>query len=311
MIRKYFIPALALAGLAVATAVVLHDDAPAAAGVPHQPGPSSPFTGQVAGTGIVEADGGSAAIGTPVAGIVKRIAVRWGDHVSTGDILFQIDDADLRAHLPQAEARVREAQAKLAVSQNAMALIERVPDRRAVSAEEVDNRRLAVKVDEAAVASARAAIEEIALETRRRSVRAQATGTVLQIRTHPGEYVDGATPIMVVGNDRRLQVRVDIDENDASRVHPEAPAEIILRDDPTHHVMLRFERIEPMVIPKAALTGAGAEHVDTRVMQVIYTFDPKTIPVHIGQQVDVFIDASNKRPGSAQTMPAVGMRSKL
>ena len=32
-----------------------------------------------------------------------------------------------------------------------------------------------------------------------------------------------------------------------------------------------------------------AERVDTRVLQVIYAFDPATFPVYVGQQVDVFI----------------------
>jgi hypothetical protein len=30
--------------------------------------------------------------------------------------------------------------------------------------------------------------------------------------------------------------------------------------------------------------------VDTRVLQVIYSFDRKALPVYVGQQMDVFIE---------------------
>jgi hypothetical protein len=32
--------------------------------------------------------------------------------------------------------------------------------------------------------------------------------------------------------------------------------------------------------------------VDTRVLQVLYKLDPKKLPVRVGQQMDVFIEAA-------------------
>ena len=46
------------------------------------------------------------------------------------------------------------------------------------------------------------------------------------------------------------------------------------------------------MIPKKSLTGDNTERVDTRVLQVIYRFDPSgRPPLFVGQQVEVFIDA--------------------
>ena len=42
-----------------------------------------------------------------------------------------------------------------------------------------------------------------------------------------------------------------------------------------YHTDLKFEYIEPYVIPKASFTGDPTERVDTRVFQVIYSYDPK------------------------------------
>jgi hypothetical protein len=57
-------------------------------------------------------------------------------------------------------------------------------------------------------------------------------------------------------------------------------------------IPLRFVRIEPYVVPKRSLAGESSEHVDTRVLQIIYHFDrPTGAGIYVGQQMDVFLDA--------------------
>jgi hypothetical protein len=45
------------------------------------------------------------------------------------------------------------------------------------------------------------------------------------------------------------------------------------------------------VVPKRSLTGDSTERVDTRVLQIIYKVERDDLPLFIGQQLDVFIDA--------------------
>jgi HlyD family secretion protein len=47
----------------------------------------------------------------------------------------------------------------------------------------------------------------------------------------------------------------------------------------------------PFVVPQRSLSGASTERVDTRVLQVIYRFKADGFPIHVGQQVDLFIEA--------------------
>lgn len=68
-------------------------------------------------------------------------------------------------------------------------------------------------------------------------------------------------------------------------------------------VDLRFEYVEPYVIPKKSLTGGSTERVDTRVLQVVYSFPSGAIPAYIGQQVDVFVDAQPASPPPAAAPP--------
>ena len=96
--------------------------------------------------------------------------------------------------------------------------------------------------------------------------------------------------MILMGDLHPLHVRVDIDEHDAPRFRPGAPARASLRGKPEVQYPLRFVRVEPYVVPKKSLTGDNTERVDTRVLQVIYALDVGDRPIYVGQQLDVFID---------------------
>jgi RND family efflux transporter MFP subunit len=270
---------------------------------------TTPFASSVAGAGIVEAGSGNIAVGTPVPGIVTAIYAKWGEQVRVGDRLFKIDDRDLQARLLPAQARVKEREARLAQAQVLLGIGESVPDRRAISVEELDSRSSAVAIDAAALATAKAEIDQLRLEIERRTVRALVAGRILQVKIRPGEFAPSgalATPLMVLGTDTRLNLRVDVDEYDAWRVRPDAPAVAFVRGNPALHAALRFERIDPYVVPKTALTGGSTERTDTRVLQVIYSFDPAALPdTYVGQQLDVFIQASSSMSRQAAS-PGAG-----
>ncbi len=298
MIRTYLLPLLALLGLAIGIAAVVADNRPVTQAQPTATPALAPFATYVAGAGIVEASGGNIAVGTPVAGIVAAIEVERGERVAAGAPLLRIDDRDLQAQLLPARAAVEEARARLDLARKRLALARGVPDPRAVSVEEMTDRRAAVATGAAALAAAQARVGQIRLEIERRTLRAPVAGQVLQIDTRLGEFApSGSTrPLLLLGDTSRLWVRADVDENEAWRVRPGARAEAFLRGNPSLHAALRFERIDPYVIPKTALTGAGTEQVDTRVLQVLYSFARDALPVFVGQQVDVFIEARPPRP---------------
>ena len=95
---------------------------------------------------------------------------------------------------------------------------------------------------------------------------------------------------MRLGDTRTRQVRVDVDENDAWRARPGAPAQATLRGNAAIRFPLEWVRHEPYVVPKRSLTGESTERVDTRVLQIVYRFSPGDRTLFVGQQVDVFID---------------------
>ena len=125
--------------------------------------------------------------------------------------------------------------------------------------------------------------------------RAVLNGDVPNGGDAPGEFVGTPAnqPLVMLGNTEKLHVRVDIDEHDIPRFHAGLPAVAVPRGNLQEKYLLEFVRVEPFVVPKKSLTGDTTERVDTRVLQVIYEFDPAgRPPLFVGQQVEVFIDTA-------------------
>jgi len=346
MIRRYFLPLLAVVGVAFAIWTVVTGSRPVPAAPPVVPPAQASFASYVAGSGIIEASTQNIAIGTHVSGVVTEIFVKVGDTVKAGDPLFKLDDRALQAEqamrraslrtyqeqlskllrqprpeeIPQEEANVKAVEAALGDARNQLALAESLQDKRAMSAEEISKRRWAVLTNEAKLAHARAQlallkagawkpdidiakaqvvaaeaqVKQTETDLERLTVRALVSGQVLQVNIRLGEFAQAgvlASPLMLLGNVEPLHVRVDIDENDAWRVRPDAPAVAFMRGNRENKTSLQFVRFEPYVVPKKSLTGDTTERVDTRVLQVLYSFTRGDLPVYVGQQMDVFIEA--------------------
>jgi HlyD family secretion protein len=309
MIGKYMLPAVAIIALAVAISTVIQGNQTRPLVGPAVQSAKVPFASYVAGSGMIEASTEDIAIGTPVSGIVAAIYVNWGDRVNAGDPLFKIDDRDLQGQLPVAAAKVKESEATLAKTRNLLKIAEGLRIGSSISGVDLANRRFDVAINEAVLQSAAAQVEQIKIEIERRTIRAPVTGRILQIKTRLGEFAQSGvlvTPLMLLGDTKFLHLRVDIDENDVWRVQPSAPALAFVRSNPDLKTPLQFERIEPYVVPKVSLTGASTERTDMRVLQVIYSFDPAALPVYVGQQVDVVIQAPPIAEAGTRAQPPSG-----
>ena len=300
MIRKYVIPALAILGVLFAIRTVVSGSKPVVPAPPVASPSESPFPTFVAGSGIIEASSENIAIGTQLPGIVAERFVNQGDSVKKGDPLFKIDDRDLKSQLAVLKAAAQVAEAELTDQKTQLVLWESVADKRAVSVDALQQKRNAVAIAEAKLAQAKAQIEASETNLDRLTVRAPVDGQVLQMNIRLGEYAQAGalqTPLILLGDVEHLHIRVDVDENDAWRIRKGAKAFGSLRGNREIKTMLDFVRFEPYVVPKKSLTGDSTERVDTRVLQVIYHFDRGELPMYVGQQVDVFIEAPGHNEG--------------
>jgi multidrug resistance efflux pump len=223
--------------------------------------------------------------------------------------------------LPPAEAAVAEARARLANAEVATMRSSRLYEVNAGPASDYDRDRFAaaearatlakatadlarlkkgsweedIRIAEAAVEQARSQLESTRIELDRLTVRALTDGQVLQVNVRPGQFAALAwkEPLIVLGDVKRLHVRVDLDEQDLPLFRPGAKAVATLKGRPHVRFPLDFVKVEPYVIPKKSLTGDNSERVDTRVLQAIYALpDERPIPLYVGQQMDVYLEAA-------------------
>jgi HlyD family secretion protein len=295
MFRKYILPAIALIGILIGVVIAsrANKTLPPAKAVSEAPHP--PYKTFVAGAGITEANTENIAIGTQIPGIVSKIYVQIGSHVKAGDPLFTIDDRAQRAQIATDTAAVNATHAQREQANYELKLGNELIAKKVISEEDLETRSHAADTAEAQYLQAQANLEAAKTDLERLTVRAPVDGQVMQLKVRVGEYAPTgvlAQPLILFGSVEPMNVRIDVDEHDAWRVRPDAPAIGYLQGNNKISTNLHFVRFEPYVIPKVSLTGAPTERVDTRVLQVIYTFERGALPIYVGQQMDVYIDAS-------------------
>jgi HlyD family secretion protein len=271
----------------------------------------SPYANSVAATGIIEAARENVKIAAPKAGLIQKIFVQVGDPVKDGQALLLLDDREMRAQLALEQAQVEATKASwesekilMADADDQFKRTESLEKQNVASVDERTRKQFALQSMQARVAkiaadlkAAQAQVELAQTNLDILTVRAPRDGTILQLNVREGEYA-GTTPtdpLMILGETSHLQIRADVDEQNAPLVVANQPAVAFLKGDTKSPIPLRFVRIEPYVVPKKSLTGDSTERVDTRVLQIIFEFDRPATSVYVGEQMDVFI----QRPGAA------------
>ncbi len=269
---------------------------------------TSPFDRNISGTGLVEANTRNISIGSFVTGVVAEVFVKEGDVVKQGDPLFCLDYRTEAAQVAVNEKQLKAAKDSIAVAEASLAeaqdLFQRTQSLKpgVLSQEEIKRRTFDVQKAEAQLALEKTRYEQeqkqLALakvNLEKLTVKAPVSGLILKVRINPGEYINmmnsqTLAPI-TLGNHQPLNVRVQIDENDAWRFQPGAKAIAYLRGNKNIHFPLHFIRLEPYAQSKQQLTGDTQELIDTRVIEIVYQVEGEAEgKLLIGQQMDVFIE---------------------
>lgn len=313
---------LAVAGVILALSLVRRMQAKPADPGPVDPPARSPYDNTVAATGIVEARRENVKLAAPKGGLVTRVFVRVGDRVKAGMPLFQLDDREAQARVASLSAQVDSARAALAAQEVELAdwtdqldRFKKLEREKVATDDELKRRWFAVEAarartetTRAQIAAAERQLQQARTELAVLTVNAPRDGELLQVNVREGEFAPAAAlnePLMLLGDVETLQIRAEVDEQNAVLVEPNRPARGSLKGHADLAMDLRFVRVEPFVIPKRSLTGDSLERVDTRVLQIIYEFDRPTFRVYVGQQVDVFIERPAAPAGTTNSVAHV------
>ena len=299
MFRKILFPLLALLGIAFAIFMIYWGArAPEEKPILFAP-PESPYKHYVAGEGLIESLGDNTNISVPFTDLVAEVYVKAGQQVKKGQPLFKLDTRQFEADLRAALAELELAETELENQTKQFSFFEQLKDKSAVSQQEYIRAFYAKKEAQERVDVARANSERIKTTIERALIKAPGDGQVLQENAKVGEFANvnpfDREHLIIFGNTDKVQIRVNVAEEDAWRVIPNAPATAYVRGNASIEIPIEFSFIEPFIVPKQSLTGSDFERVDTRVLQIVYEFDKKEYPVYVGQLLDVYIEAKPSR----------------
>ena len=250
----------------------------------------------------------------------SMLAVREAELAASKAQLHKLIVSPRPEDIPPARAAAMEAQARMDDAEAALARTERLFQRQMIAASDYDKDRYAfaaakatyakakadlekilagswkedIEIARAAVQLAQSQVESIKINLERLIVKAPMDGEVLQLNVRLGQFaaMTWKEPMIVLGDSKRLHVRVDIDEPELLYFSKSAPAIATLKGRPNIRFDLKIVYVEPYVIPKQSLTGNNSERVDQRVLQVIYELpDERAMDVYIGEQMDIYLRA--------------------
>lgn len=296
-IKGYIIPAIALLGFLLTLVSVIKMQPSSQKIAPpikpvHVPKIANNQSLFLSGTGIVESISEDINIAPNVSGVITSVFVKVGQQVKKDEPLLEIQTDKARSdylvrlsELDVAKARLKEAESRRDFYIN-------IPDKEAVSQEEIRARELATLTAEAKVKQAEAQAQEAKTMLDLHTVRAPIDAEVLRVNAHPGEFAPaGASdnPLVVIGDTSSLNVRVDLDEYELRALGKQPVATIMPKGNANIKYKGELVKTELLVLPKRNLTGVGQELVDTRVLQLVFRVMQKNPDLYVGQQVDVFI----------------------
>lgn len=181
-------------------------------------------------------------VGSKIPGRIARVAVKEGDQVKVGDVLFELDDADQRSAIAAAQARVGAASARASASRANIAEIRLQADRQkllvdsgSVGRATLDDllarvtslEKLAVASD-AEIRAAQAEVESLRVLLQDRVIKAPIAGTVISKPPEVGEMTATLPYLVELADFESLVVETDVSESRLKNVVIGAPCEIVL-----------------------------------------------------------------------------------
>jgi RND family efflux transporter MFP subunit len=262
--------------------------------------PGSPRPSRVVAEGrVVAYPGAEVVVGTEVAGLVLKVAVEEKAVVRQGDLLAELNAADLRASRAEAIARIAEAEADIQFAERELARDRALLVRNAGTPQNVDTNRRALDAARARRAAAAATRERFDALIAKTQITAPIAGVVTARVVHPGETVDAGAPVVTIANLDRLRIEAEVDEFDTALVALGAPVAITAEGYGAAVWPGRVEEVPDAVVARRLRPEDPGRPIDSRVLPVKIAFQARA-PLKLGQRVEVAIDSVLHEPGAVK-----------
>jgi len=192
----------------------------------------SPLSETITAVGNVSAMT-DAVVSSETAGRVTRVAVKVGDHVKTGQMLFQIDD-ELRAiAVEQAKAQLLAAETNFTKSQKDYARAQKLFASKDISDAELEGNKLGMQAAEAQYKSALVGLKLAQRQYDDTKIKSPINGIVASRRVDLGEMVSPGRDVANVVDISKVKVKLSIPEEQIGLLRVKQPATLRIDSDPS------------------------------------------------------------------------------
>jgi len=163
------------------------------------------------------------AISTPLAGVVREIAVRPGDLVERDQVLFTLDTRRLRAEARAVDAEIERLRLDLSEADREVERAEELYDRTLIAIRELELARIQRAVAAARLARAQAEQQRLRVDLEDSWIRAPAAGRVLTVAVTIGEAISPALapPVLAtLGSTDPMRADATVDPDLAGGLQP-------------------------------------------------------------------------------------------
>lgn len=144
--------------------------------------------------------------------IVDDIKVSDGDIVNAGDILVVLDDVDLKLSLREAEANLAKNELDLLKARDDFTRRKKLSQNTSIPQEEIIHAESKLKVAQANVLQAQAALEQVQVQLNRAKVKAPISGIIAKKEVKLGQYVVKGSPLLSIVPVDKIYVNANFKE---------------------------------------------------------------------------------------------------
>lgn len=199
------------------------------------PQPGAPL---LAASGYVVAHK-KAVVSAKIQGRLAELRVEEGSHVREGEVIARLESTDYSANIERAKAAIVRADADLAEAKRQAGIAEKLEREKVLSTDQRDAANSKVRLAEATLAQAKADLNYYNSLFDFTLIRAPFTGVVVKKMAEVGESVAPIPPgvnlstssgaIVAMADMDSLEVEVDVNESNVSKLGPKQPAEIVVQ----------------------------------------------------------------------------------
>lgn len=186
--------------------------------------------------------------------IVRK--VQTGQRVKAGDVLAELDPADLQLQVQAMQAQRLDAQAGLTLARDELQRYQQLYERNLLSKSQLDSLRAREKSAQAQLSQADAALKNAQNQLQYSQLLAPEDGIIAQTRAEAGQVVAAGQPVFVLAADGPREVEFSIPEQAYAEFAIGQPVQVALLSQPDVRLSGLIRELEQAADPRSRTYSA-------------------------------------------------------